>query len=105
MNRLVRTCTLLGVLGAFACDEAPTTLEQPDWAPPVVAFSVQDEFGTEGECMEDVVETVDGSNAVPLVCTANDLDLFFTVSAGGSELTLCHPGDQLPDRDPAELRR
>ena len=97
MNRLVRTCTLLGVLGAFACDEAPTTLEQPDWAPPVVAFSVQDEFGTEGECMEDVVETVDGSNAVPLVCTANDLDLFFTVSAGGSELPLCLPGDPLPD--------
>ncbi|NNF29287.1 MAG: hypothetical protein HKN73_18825 [Gemmatimonadetes bacterium] len=67
---------------------------QPPGQP--MALNPADGKGTATVCMEDVVEAIDGTNAVPLNCTANDLNLFFTIPEGGG-LPLCLPGDPLED--------
>ena len=74
-------------------EELPEAVRPPGQP---MALNPADGTGTATLCMEDVVENIDGTNAVPLNCTANDLNLFFTIPDNGN-LPLCLPGDPLPD--------
>ena len=101
-----RVRTLAGsgllVLLALGCSDAPEETTQPSgWQPPNViqpGHGAQDEFGVATACMEDVVEAAT-TPGVPLVCTANDLNLFFTIPGQGQELPLCLPGDPIASLD------
>jgi hypothetical protein len=67
-----------------ATPQAPPTAPAPSFAYAPGA--------TSDNCIEDVVEYYDGSNAVPLNCTANDVDLAIVVLEGENPVE-CFEGD------------
>ena len=93
---------IAAALIVVACSEETQHPLSPDGggvvrAPAAPSF-LNSPGGTVAECLEDVVEDVDGTNAVPLNCTANDVRLFLTVIGGGA-LPVCEAGSIIPSVD------
>jgi uncharacterized cupredoxin-like copper-binding protein len=100
MKRTVAGSLLAIAAAAFvvSCSSDGEVPLNPELAPPNridVAFLNAPE-GTSTVCMEDVAASIPGSPDF-LNCTANDLNLFFTIPGQGQDLPLCLPGDALPD--------